>query len=276
MVLRLFKIAYRSWSVATEKYPICNWLFNMLEQHLFFEMCVATVEINSLILTHFVYWLFTNINNPKIVHWMSSGIGILSTVRESLSWVTQFIVSYQYRELPSLLWVTQFIVSYPVYRDLPSLSWVTQFIVSYPVYRELPSLSWVTQFIEEFISEDSLKVRKICIGCKISFLFFTLIKFSFLTGSLKNMIISTSFLILSDEGAAWIQPVHLDRPICLNIGRLLRLGRGYAVAQWVNAVRCKAESLGYDFKRTMAVGLTQLVREMTTRSICWEVNVADA
>jgi hypothetical protein len=137
-------------------------------------------------------------------------------------------------------------------------------------------LSWVTQFIEEFISEDSLKVRKLCISFKILFLFFTLIKFLFLTSSLKNMIISTPFLTLSDEGAAWIQYVLFDSSICLNTRRLLRLGRGCAVVQYVNALRFKAEGFRFDFERIIAVGLTQLVPEMTTSSICCEVNVADA
>lgn len=44
----------------------------------------------------------------------------------------------------------------------------------------------------------------------------------------------------------------------------------------VNALRYKPEGLGFDFDPTMAVELTQLVTEMTTRSICWKVNVAEA
>ena len=44
----------------------------------------------------------------------------------------------------------------------------------------------------------------------------------------------------------------------------------------VNSLRYTLEGLGFDFDRTMAVELTQLETEMTTRSICWEVNMANA
>ena len=48
------------------------------------------------------------------------------------------------------------------------------------------------------------------------------------------------------------------------------------MAHLVDALRYKSEGLGFDFDRTITMGLTQLVSEMKTKSICWEVNVADA
>jgi len=74
----------------------------------------------------------------------------------------------------------------------------------------------------------------------------------------------------------YVQPVHFDSPICLNIVRLLRLWRGYAVAQLVNTLPYKPEGLIFEFDRTMAVGLTQVQTAMTTRSICREINAAEA
>jgi len=63
----------------------------------------------------------------------------------------------------------------------------------------------------------------------------------------------------------------------------------YAVAQFVEAPRCKPEGPGFDSRwchwnfsidnpsgRTMALGLTQPLTDMSTRNISWEVKAAGA
>ena len=58
---------------------------------------------------------------------------------------------------------------------------------------------------------------------------------------------------------------------------------GYAVAQLVEALRYKPEGRGFDSRwchnpsgRTMALGLTQPLIEMSTRNISWGVKAAGA
>jgi len=62
----------------------------------------------------------------------------------------------------------------------------------------------------------------------------------------------------------------------------LSLG-GYAVAQFVEALRYKQEGRGFDSRwchnpsgRTIALGLTQLLTQMSTRNIPWGVKVDSA
>jgi hypothetical protein len=61
--------------------------------------------------------------------------------------------------------------------------------------------------------------------------------------------------------------------------------RGYAVAQFVEALRYKPEGRGFDSRwflchnpssRTMALGLTQPLTKMSTRNTSWGVKVAGA
>ena len=57
---------------------------------------------------------------------------------------------------------------------------------------------------------------------------------------------------------------------------------GYAVAQLVEALRYKPEGRGFDSRwlhpsrRTMALGLTQPLIEMSTRTSSWRVKAAGA
>ena len=64
-------------------------------------------------------------------------------------------------------------------------------------------------------------------------------------------------------------------------------GGGHAVAQLVEALRYKPEGCGFDSRwyhwnfpltsgRTMALGLTQPLTEMSTRNIYWGVKAAGA
>ena len=51
---------------------------------------------------------------------------------------------------------------------------------------------------------------------------------------------------------------------------------GHVVAQLFEALRYKPEGRGFDRWRVMALGSTQAVTEMSTKSIRWWVNVDSA
>jgi hypothetical protein len=56
----------------------------------------------------------------------------------------------------------------------------------------------------------------------------------------------------------------------------LPLRRGHAVTQLVEALRYKPEGRGFDSGRTMVLGSTQPLTEMSTRDSSWGVRVAGA